>query len=112
MTIEDVYNLTKKTMVNWEVEPTYSSGIVEAAYGYPSNTNFSVEIGVSKEELCPYRCIGAIVITRHNIDRVEVTNVSKQLNNEKEVINLLEDMISTSTDLKEFIKNKSDYFNY
>ena len=72
----------------------------------------SFYLNISKEELCPYRCIGAIVITRHNIDRVEVINVSKQLNNEKEVINLLEDMISTSTDLKEFIKNKSDYFNY
>ena len=30
--IEEVYNLTKKTMTNWEVEPTYSSGLVEAMF--------------------------------------------------------------------------------
>lgn len=48
MTIEDVYNLTKKTMVNWEVEP-YSSGVVEARYGYPSATQFSVGIEVSSK---------------------------------------------------------------
>lgn len=30
MTIDEVYNLTKETMTNWEVEPTYSSGLVEA----------------------------------------------------------------------------------
>lgn len=45
--IEEVYNLTKKTMTNWEVEP-HSSGVVEAKYGYPSDTQFSVEIEVSK----------------------------------------------------------------
>ena len=51
MTIDEVYNLTKKTMTNWEVEPTYSSGLVEAMYGYPSNTNFSVEIEVQSEDV-------------------------------------------------------------
>lgn len=48
--IEEVYNLTKKTMTNWEVEP-YSSGVVEAGYGYPSDTQFSVAIEVSKNEV-------------------------------------------------------------
>lgn len=48
--IEEVYNLTKKTMTNWEVEP-YSSGVVEARYGYPSDTQFSVEIEVSQNEV-------------------------------------------------------------
>lgn len=48
--IEEVYNLTKKTMTNWEVEP-YSSGVVEAGYGYPSYTQFSVAIEVSKNEV-------------------------------------------------------------
>ena len=51
ITIEEVYNLTKETMTNWEVEPTYSSGLVEATYGYPSNTNFSVEIEVQPEDV-------------------------------------------------------------
>lgn len=70
MTIEDVYNLTKKTMVNWEVEPTYSSGIVEAAYGYPSNTNFSVEMEVSKEvvELTTYVLIDGIFSYSANME--------------------------------------------
>ena len=53
MTIEDVYNLTRETMKNWEVEPTYGSGVVEATYGSSSYsnfltvTNFSVEIEIS-----------------------------------------------------------------
>lgn len=46
------------------------------------------------------------------MDRVEVINVSKQLNNEKEVINLLKNMISSSLDLREFIRNKKEYLNY
>lgn len=48
MTIEEVHNLMRKTMKNWEVTPTYSAGVVEATYGYPSNSQFSVEIEVSK----------------------------------------------------------------
>ena len=46
------------------------------------------------------------------MDRVEVINVSKLLHSEKEVINLIMDMISSSLDLREFIKNKTDYLNY
>jgi hypothetical protein len=46
MTIDEVYNLTKETMKNWKVTPTYS--VVAARYGYPSDTQFSVEIEVSK----------------------------------------------------------------
>jgi hypothetical protein len=70
---------------------------------------------VSKEELGYYRCIGAIVISRYNINRmdsVEVVNVSRQLHNEKEIIKLLEGMISSSQDLKKFMRNKHDYLNY
>lgn len=70
ITIEDVYNLTKKTMKNWEVEPTYSSGVVEAMYGYPSNTNFSVEIEVSEEmvELTTYVLIDGIFSYSANME--------------------------------------------
>ena len=46
------------------------------------------------------------------MDRVEAINVSKLLHSEKEVINLIRDMISSSLDLREFIKNKTDYLNY
>ena len=70
---------------------------------------------VSKEELGYYRCIGAIVISRYNINRmdsVEVVNVSRQLHNEKEIIKLLEGMISSSLDLKKFMRNKHDYLNW
>lgn len=59
-----------------------------------------------------YKCGGAIVLKRNGMDRVEVINVSKLLHSEKEVINLLMDMASSSLDLREFIKNKTDYLNY
>ena len=57
MTIEDVYNLTRETMKNWEVEPTYGSGVVEATYGSSSYsnfltvTNFSVKIEVIASDI-------------------------------------------------------------
>lgn len=70
---------------------------------------------ISKEELGYYRCVGAIVISHYNIDRMdsaEVVNVYKNLHSEKEIINLLEGMISSSQDLKEFMRDKHDYLNY
>lgn len=70
---------------------------------------------ISKEELGYYRCIGAIVISHYNIDRMdsaEVVNVYKNLHSEKEIINLLEGMISSSQDLKKFMRDKHDYLNY
>ena len=70
ITIEEVYNLTKETMTNWGVEPTYSSRLVEAMYGYPSNTNFSVEIEVSKEvvELTTYVLIDGVFSYSANME--------------------------------------------
>jgi len=41
----------------------------------------------------------------------DLVNISKTLNNEEEVINLIEDMIKTSTDILKFIKSKRNYFN-
>ena len=38
-------------------------------------------------------------------------DVSKLLYSEKEVINLLLEMISSSLAIREFIKNKNDYLN-
>lgn len=66
---------------------------------------------ISKEESGYYRCIGAIVITRDNIS-VEVVNIYKNSHSEKEIINLLEGMISSSLDLKKFMRNKHDYLNW
>lgn len=66
---------------------------------------------ISKEETGYYRCIGAIVIARDDIS-VEVVNVYKNLHSEKEMINLLEGMISSSLDLKKFMRNKHDYLNW
>ena len=51
MWIDTVYEIAKSTLTGWEVEPTYSSGLVEAMCGYPSNTNFSVEIEVQSEDV-------------------------------------------------------------
>lgn len=51
MTIDEVYNLTKETMKNWKVTPTYSVGVVEATYGYPSNSQFLVEIDVPSKNV-------------------------------------------------------------
>lgn len=71
----------------------------------------SFYLHISNEETGQYKCGGAIVITKNGTDRVEVINVSKQLYKEKEVINLIMEMISSSLALREFIKNKSDYLN-
>lgn len=46
------------------------------------------------------------------MDSAEVVNVYKNLHSEKEIINLLEGMISSSQDLKEFMRDKHDYLNY
>lgn len=71
----------------------------------------SFYLHISNEETGQYKCGGAIVLKRNGMDRVEVINVSKLLHSEKEVINLLRGMISSSLDLREFIKNKSGYLN-
>ena len=72
-------------------------------------------LNISKEEKGRYRGIGAIVISHYNIDRMdsaEVVNVYKNLHSEKEIINLLEGMISSSQDLKKFMRDKHDYLNW
>ena len=57
-----------------------------------------------------YRCMGSIYL-KDDWHSVELVEVSKTLNNEEEVINLIEDMIKTSTDILKFIKGKRNYFN-
>ena len=71
----------------------------------------SFYLHITKEEGC-YRCGGSTIVTQNGTDNVEVIRVSKLVYSEKEVINLIEDMISSSLDLREFIKNKTDYLNY
>lgn len=58
-----------------------------------------------------YRCMGSIYL-KDDWYGVELVEVSKTLKSEKEIINLLLEMISSSLDLREFIKNKTDYLNY
>lgn len=65
---------------------------------------------ITKEEGC-YRCGGSTIVTQNGTDSVEVIRVSKLVYNEEEVINLIEDMIKTSTDILKFIKSKRNYFN-
>ena len=71
----------------------------------------SFYLHITKEEGC-YRCGGSTIVTQNGTDSVEVIRVSKLVYSEKEVINLIEDMISSSMELKEFINNKWDYLNH
>ena len=70
----------------------------------------SFYLHITKEEGC-YRCGGSTIVTQNGTDSVEVIRVSKLVYSEKEVINLIEDMIKTSTDILKFIKSKRNYFN-
>lgn len=67
-------------------------------------------LDINKEGNDKYKCSGAILIG-YDFE-TELINISKVLNSEKEIINLIEEMSNTSTDIWEFIKNKRDYFNY
>lgn len=71
----------------------------------------SFYLHITKEEGC-YRCGGSTIVTQNGTDSVEVIRASKLVCREKEVINLIEDMISSSMELKEFINNKWDYLNH
>lgn len=75
------------------------------------NKMVSFYLHISEEEIGHYRCGGAIVTERNGTDKVELINVSKVLYDEKEVINLLEEMIETSVELLNFIQNKGDHLN-
>lgn len=55
-----------------------------------------------------YKCSGE-VLTGYDYE-TSLFDISKTVNSEKEVINLVEDMMSTSKDILEFIANKSKYF--
>lgn len=70
----------------------------------------SFYLHITKEEGC-YRCGGSTIVTQNGTDSVEVIRVSKLVYSEKDVINLIEDMIKTSTDILKFIKSKRNYFN-
>lgn len=70
----------------------------------------SFYLHITKEEGC-YRCGGSTIVTQNGTDSVEVIRVSKLVDSEKDVINLIEDMIKTSTDILKFIKSKRKYFN-
>ena len=70
----------------------------------------SFYLHITKEDGC-YRCGGSTIVTQNGTDSVEVIRVSKLVYSEKDVINLIEDMIKTSTDILKFIKGKRNYFN-
>lgn len=59
-----------------------------------------------------YRCSGKIHIKDYCKDEVIESTIWKIANSEKEMINLLEGMISSSLDLKKFMRNKHDYLNW
>ena len=66
-------------------------------------------LNISKESNDMYKCSGAILIGYDS--ETELISISKVLSSEKEIINLIEEMSNTSTDIWEFIKNKRDSFN-
>ena len=66
-------------------------------------------LDIDKDSNDKYKCSGAILIG-YDFE-TELISISKILNSEKEVINLIEEMSNTSTDIWEFIKNKRDSFN-
>lgn len=72
-----------------------------------SEISFHISISVTSENR--YKCYGTIY-TGCDYE-TDLVNISKTLNNDEEVINLIEDMIKTSTDILKFIKSKRNYFN-
>ncbi len=74
-----------------------------------SSSEISFHLSVSNTSENRYKCYGAIY-TGCDYE-TDLVNISKTLNNEEEVINLIEDMIKTSTDILKFIKSKRNYFN-
>lgn len=65
-------------------------------------------LDINKESTDKYRCSGAILIG-YDFE-TELINISKVMSNEKEIINLIEEMSNTSLDIWEFIKNKRELF--
>lgn len=74
-----------------------------------SSSEISFHLSVSNTSENQYKCYGAIY-TGCDYE-TDLVNISKTLNNEEDVINLIEDMIKTSTDILKFIKSKRNYFN-
>ena len=50
MTIEEVHNLIKETLKDWEIDPTYTLDLVEASYRYPSSDNFFISVELQSED--------------------------------------------------------------
>lgn len=82
-------------------------GIINNTKDKISEISFHISISVTSENR--YKCYGAIY-TGCDYE-TDLVNISKTLNNEEEVINLIENMIKTSTDILKFIKGKRKYFN-
>lgn len=74
-----------------------------------SSSDISFHLSISNTSENQYKCYGAIY-TGCDYE-TDLVNISKTLNSEKEVINLIEDMIKASTDILKFIKGKRNYFN-
>lgn len=70
--------------------------------------NLNVELGDRRM----YECNGYISYQGYDANPTNILAIRKFTKSEKEVINLIMNMISSSLDLREFIKNKSDYLNY
>lgn len=69
-------------------------------------------LSIYKKDTGVYRCSGKIHVKDCCKDEVIESTIWKIVNSEKEVVNLLEGMISSSLDLKKFMRNKHDYLNW
>lgn len=58
-----------------------------------------------------YECYGTISYQGYDTNPTDIIGIRKFAKTEKEVINLLKNMISSSLDLREFIRNKKEYLN-
>ena len=74
-----------------------------------SSSEISFHLKVSSTSENQYKCYGAIYAGDDS--EVDLVNISKILNSEKEVINLIEDITKASTDILKSIKGKRKYFN-
>lgn len=74
-----------------------------------SSSDISFHLSISNNSENQYKCYGAIYTG--NDSEVDLVNISKILASEEEVINLIEDITKTTTEILKFIKGKRNYFN-
>ena len=73
--------------------------------------NAYIDLTISTTDSGKYICTGYISLDGYGDTKADLIEVFKTVKSEEEVINLIEDMIKTSTDILKFIKGKRKYFD-